>query len=326
MLRLSLLFLITGIIISGTLVINHQDAFSELFTGMEIYTETFGLPETFLQTDEIFMLFDTTNIANMSKVTITANLPCSVSDDPRFKVAVGTFGNYTNIIDSSAQSLNYTGPLGSCIYSGTVKASDENITIQRVWLTPNNGTNISHTFFGNLVTLTALLDNGNIGSAPTPEPLPTITVTQALENESVGVTNGGNPTGQYFTTGADLLGKTITSIKIQNWASGTVTSGDLRFCVFLESDDSCSVEIDRTDVTTLVTSAGTYYTHTISGGHVLSAGEVLGFDWADGVGSGNLFTRSQNTNVYDGTASSYLEAGAIVSSRDIEFVITYLED
>ena len=160
------LLLIGGLIVVGTSVTNPQEAFSELFSGMEIYTETFGLPETFLQTDEIFMLFDTTNIANMSKVTVTANLPCSSSDDPRFKVAVGTLGNSTNIIDSSLQSLNYTGPLGSCTYSGTVKAADENITIQRVWLTPNNGTNISHTFFGNLVTLTALLDDGNTSSVP----------------------------------------------------------------------------------------------------------------------------------------------------------------
>jgi len=159
--------LIAGISVSGILVIDQQEAFSELFPGMELYTETFALPKTFLTTDEIFMLFDTTNIANMSKVTVTANLPCSPSDDPRFKIAVGTLGNFTNIIESSAQSLNYAGPLGSCTYSSTVKASDENITIQRVWLTPNNGTSFAHTYWGNMVTLTALLDNGNMESAPT---------------------------------------------------------------------------------------------------------------------------------------------------------------
>ncbi len=161
------LLLIGGLFVFGIFTVNQQEAFSELFSGMEIYTETFGLPETFLRTDEIFMLFDTTNIANMSKVTVTANLPCSSSDEPRFKVAVGTLSNSTNIIDSSVQSLNYAGPGGSCTYSGTVKAADENITIQRVWLTPNNGTHNAHTFFGNLVTLTALLDDGNAASVPT---------------------------------------------------------------------------------------------------------------------------------------------------------------
>ena len=148
-----------------------------------------------------------------------------------------------------------------------------------------------------------------------------VTVTQSLTNERVGNVANGNPTGQAFKSGSELIGKNVYEITLYQYYTGTLNAdGLMTVGWYSETDDSLIEAWAIVDPTTTLT--GTEAAITYTGNHVVAADEVFGLKYTN-TGGGVIRNSSQNTNVYDSTNSYYSEAGSPITGRDLKFVLKY---
>ena len=86
----------------------------------EIISITIDLQTILLDGGEVIPLLNTNNIANMSKITISATLPCNSSNVPDLKIIAGVLGNTTDVIDSSSDYVSLRGPFDTCLFEDTI--------------------------------------------------------------------------------------------------------------------------------------------------------------------------------------------------------------
>ena len=149
----------------------------------------------------------------------------------------------------------------------------------------------------------------------------TSTVTQSLTNERVGNTAGGNPTGQVFKSGSELIGKNVYEVTLYQYYTGTLNADGLMTVGWYSETDDSLIEawlvVDPSTTLTLTEAAITY-----TGNHIVQADEVFGWKFTN-TGGGVIRNSSQNTDVYDGTNSYYSEAGTAITGRDLKFTLKY---
>ena len=132
----------------------------------EIVAVTVDLQTILLDADEVIPLLNTNNIANMSKVTVSATLPCNSSDVPSLKIIGGILGNTTDIISSSDDYVDLRGPFDTCLFEDTLDVSNSTIpALNRIFL-QNDGTDSVLTSLGTTVTLTGIISENNTQSSP----------------------------------------------------------------------------------------------------------------------------------------------------------------
>lgn len=125
----------------------------------EIIAITLDLQTILLDADEVIPLLNTNNIANMSKVTVSATLPCNSSNVPDLKITGGVLGNTTDIISTSGDYVSLRGPFDTCLFEGTIDVSSAPVpALNRIFLI-NDGTSSVLTNLGTTITLTGIFTN-----------------------------------------------------------------------------------------------------------------------------------------------------------------------
>ncbi len=138
----------------------------------EIVTITIDLQTILLDADEVIPLLNTNNIANMSKITISATLPCNSSNVPDLKITAGVLGNTTDVIESSSDYASLRGPFDTCYFEDTVDIDTASVpALNRIFL-KNDGTSSVLTGLGTTVTLTGIFVNSTSITEPAPESSP----------------------------------------------------------------------------------------------------------------------------------------------------------
>lgn len=134
----------------------------------EIVTVSLDLQTILLDSDEVIPLLNTNNISNMSKVTVSATLPCNSSNVPSLKITGGVLGNTTDIISSSGDYVSLRGPFDTCLFEDTVDISNATVpALNRIFLT-NDGISSVLTNLGTTVTITGIFADQIAESNPFP--------------------------------------------------------------------------------------------------------------------------------------------------------------
>ena len=165
----------------------------------------------------------------------------------------------------------------------------------------------------------------------------TSTVTQSSTNEWTAVSSGtgvSSCSGQVFTTNSAITGETMTSFTFDMAHQGGKT-GSLVMGVFDESNCDIRSTFRTIDVSTINSGySGSSTAYTATGAHVISDGDLVGVKWLSGGSSGNIYYKSQNTDVYDtGAGVSYnqekgykMDGQTNSANRDATFTITLGEE
>lgn len=127
----------------------------------EIIAVTLDLQTILLDVDEVIPLLNTNNIANMSKVTVSATLPCNSSNVPSLTISAGVLGNTSDVIDSSSDYQSLRGPFDTCYFEDTIDISNNTVpALNRVFLI-NDGSSSVLTSLGTTVTLTGIFEDSS---------------------------------------------------------------------------------------------------------------------------------------------------------------------
>lgn len=133
----------------------------------EIISITIDLQTILLDGGEIIPLLNTNNIANMSKITLSATLPCNSSNVPDLKIIVGVLGNTTDVIDSSSDYASLRGPFDTCYFEDTVNIDTASVpALNRIFL-KNDGASSVLTGLGATVSITGIISTNSTATSST---------------------------------------------------------------------------------------------------------------------------------------------------------------
>ncbi len=134
----------------------------------EVVSLTVDVQTILLEPGQVIPLLDTKSVGNMTKLQVSATLPCDASNVPKLKIFAGALGKLVSVIDSSSDYKNFRGPFNTCYYEDTIAPSSNVPVINKVFLN-NTGSSSVVTNLGSIVTLTAAVSNATSvgGSQPT---------------------------------------------------------------------------------------------------------------------------------------------------------------
>lgn len=130
----------------------------------DVVSVTVDLQTILLEPNQIIPLLDTKSVGNMSKLQISATLPCESNNTPKLKIFAGALGELVSVIDSSSDYKNLRGPFNTCYYEDTISPSSNLPVLNKVFLN-NSGSSSVVTNLGSVVTLTANVGNVTSGGS-----------------------------------------------------------------------------------------------------------------------------------------------------------------
>lgn len=179
----------------------------------EVVSLTVDVQTILLEPGQVIPLLDTKSVGNMSKLQVSATLPCDGSHVPKLKIIAGSLGNLTDVIDSSSDYGSMTGPFGTCFFSDMISPKSNLPILNKVFL-KNDGSSSIITNLGSVITI-----SGIIGNQTTAQPFTYSTVYNQMDATGDSAHNLGlasqTRTGLVLGTGTTFEGKIINTVSFQ---------------------------------------------------------------------------------------------------------------
>ncbi len=320
--RKSIIALISTVF-SFVIILSFSNAYAQ-----EIVSITIDLQTILLEPNQVIPLLDTKSVGNMTKLQISATLPCESNNTPKLKIFAGVLGNLVSVIDSSSDYKNLRGPFDTCYYEGTISPSSSLSTINKVFLN-NTGSSSVVTNLGSIITLTGAVGNVTTSSATGLLALQTSYVDTSVYGVALSGT-GNSKAGIKVNTDSILIGKTVNTIEFPVIRSGSPT-GTYYAEVYASDGSTLKYTFGSGDIATLSSSAVTWKTFTNTGSsYQIAVNDKIVMRFSGGTHATNdlsLKYAESSTGSYDGTATSFCYGNTCqneLTDADAAFKLWYL--